>query len=367
MAELTTRERFVRTLTGQDVDRAPFMKIFGGDAATLGAWTRKYPLLPQYIDELLRFEGGYRGWRIAPVNYTLCGVGPDVVVREDDREYVVRSGDGTVALCFKRGDYHRHILEYPVKTRDDWDRIREKYLDPDDPRRIPPDWPNYVELYKDREFPLQLTSGGVYGFLRNMMGDEGLCLAMYDDPGLVKQITGDYIGMCLALWEKLCRDVQFDLIESWEDMASKTGSIISPAAFEEFLAPQYRRIRAFADAHDIPIVLVDSDGNIDQLAHWMYGAGVNAMYPFEVGAGCDVRRVLKALPKMGAIGCLEKSAGAFPEEKFEAELEFARALIRGGRCIPGPDHFALENVSFEQYKKFMNRLREVVLTTKPGS
>ena len=77
-----------------------------------------------------------------------------------------------------------------------------------------------------------------------------------------------------------------DRIESWEDMASKNGSIISPAIFEEFLAPNFQKMRRFADAHRIPLVLVDSDGNINALARQMHANGVNAMYPFEVGAGC---------------------------------------------------------------------------------
>jgi len=276
-------------------------------------------------------------------------------------------GDGTVTRVLKKGDYHWNVLEYPVKTGEDWERLREKYLNPNDPRRIPAEWPFFVEMYREREFPLQLTCGGVYGFLRNMMGDEALCLAMYDDPDLVLRITDDYIGMCLILWEKLCRDVQFDLIECWEDMASKNGSIISPACFERFLAPQFRRIRAFADEHNIPIVLVDSDGNINDLAHWMFASGVNCMYPFEAGAGCNPKKVLAELPGMGAIGCLEKNACAMGDEAIDEQMEIARILIRGGRCIPGPDHFVLENVTFEGYKRFMNRLREVILTTRPGS
>ena len=70
---------------------------------------------------------------------------------------------------------------------------------------------------------------------------------------------------------------------------------------------------------------------------------------------------------MAALGCLEKNACALGEEAIEEQMERARRLIRQGRCIPGPDHFVLENVSFPQYKRFMNRLREVVLTTSPGS
>ena len=367
MAALTTRERFVRTLTGQDTDRVPFMKCFGVDNAVLPEWEQEYPGLHSYIDELLGFEGGYRGWRITPVDFWLCGDIETTVLSENDEYVVVRYNYGKVEQRKKHGDYHAHTLEYPVKTREDWARIKEEYLNPADPRRIPRDWDNYVELYQKREFPLQLTCGGVYGFARNMMGDEALCYAFYDDPGLVHDIMDSYIVFCLKLWERLCVKVDFDLIECWEDMASKTGSIISPRTFEEFMAPNYRKIRSFADAHHIPIVLVDSDGNINELAKQMNACGVNAMYPFEVGAGSDPFRVLSELPSLGAIACLEKNACALGEEAIEEQMERAKKLIENGRCIPGPDHFVLGNVTFSGYKRFMNRLREVVLTTKPGS
>lgn len=367
MKELTTRERFVRTLTGQEVDRVPFMKCFGGDNAVLPEWERQNPGLRNYIDELLGFEGGYRGWRITPVQFGLWGDITREIVSEDEEYRVIRYSHGLVEKQKKHGDYHAHTLEYPVKTPEDWERIKETYLNPEDPSRIPRDWHNYADLYRNRSFPLQLTCGGVYGFARNMMGDEALCYAFYDEPELVHDIMDSYISFCLKLWEKLCKDVEFDLIECWEDMASKTGSIISPATFSQFLAPNYRRIRNFADEHKIPIVLVDSDGYIDDLAVQMFESGVNAMYPFEVGAGCDPLAVLNKLPGLGAVACLEKNACALGEEAIEEQMERAKKLIQNGRCIPGPDHFVLENVSFEGYRRFMERLREVVMTTVPGS
>lgn len=367
MNELTTRERFVRTLTGQDVDRVPFMKCFGGDNAVLPAWERENPGLRYYIDELLGFEGGYRGWRITPVNFWLCGDIQQETIQEDVEYRIVRYSYGMVEQQKKQGDYHAHTLEYPVKTAKDWEQIKARYLNPDEPSRIPRDWHNYVDLYRTRTFPLQLTCGGVYGFARNMMGDEALCYAFYDEPELVHDIMDSYVSFCLRLWEKLCRDVSFDLIECWEDMASKTGSIISPTTFTEFLAPNYRRIRTFADEHRIPIVLVDSDGYIDDLAVQMYQNGVNAMYPFEVGAGCQPLEVLQRLPKLGAIACLEKNACALGKDAIEEQMERAKKLIQHGRCIPGPDHFVLENVSFEGYRAFMTRLKQIIMTTSPGS
>ena len=49
-AELNTRERFVRTLLGRDVDRAPFIKVFGGDNAIVPAWEKEHPGIGREID-----------------------------------------------------------------------------------------------------------------------------------------------------------------------------------------------------------------------------------------------------------------------------------------------------------------------------
>lgn len=362
---MNTRERFIRTLTGQEVDRVPFMKVFGGDSAALPEWLTDFPNVTKYIDELLGFEGGYRGWRITPVEMGFCGLPDNVILKEDEHNIIYKRGDGAVVQGNKQGDFHQHVMEYPVKDANDWDRLKLQYLNPFDKNRIPHDWDMYAKAYKNRDYPLQLTSGGVYGFARSMMGDEALCYAFYDEPDLVHDIIDTYTDHCIKIWELMCKDVQFDLVECWEDMASKTGSIISPDTFEEFMAPSYKKIKSFMDSQNIPILLVDSDGNIEHLAHQMVASGVNAMYPFEVGAGNDVFKVLDELPTLGAIGCLEKNSCALGKAAVDEQMEIARKLIKKGRCIPGPDHFVLNNVTFEQYKYFMTSLKDVVMNTRP--
>ncbi|MCL1792524.1 MAG: hypothetical protein FWG34_01505 [Oscillospiraceae bacterium] len=364
---MDTRERFVRVLTGKDADRVPFMKIFGGTNAISAHWSKQYPHINSYIDELLGFEGRYRGWQIAPVNTGLCGIPPDIVEYSSETETRVLHGDGRITVHMSReGHYFNHIAKYPVNCREDWRRVKTNWLDPDDPRRFPVswEWKNYVEMFCRRDYPLQLTCGGVYGFARNMLGDETLCVMLYEDPELVGDIIATYIDMCIAIWKKMVGEIQFDIIECWEDMAYKNGSIISKKHFSEFLAPQYRRIRDFAGEAGIPLVMVDSDGNIMELAEWMSGAGVNCMYPFEAQSGNDVRDIRKNLPDMGCIGGLDKECMAKDKNAMDDELEKARKLILLGKFIPGPDHFVLENVPFENYAYFMRGLKRVVFETK---
>ncbi|MCY2931978.1 MAG: hypothetical protein NTV86_21280 [Planctomycetota bacterium] len=343
---MNTRERFVRTLLGRDVDRVPFIKVFGVDNMIVPAWEAQRPGIGKEIDALLGFEGTYRGWAQPDVNVWLSSLPPSRRIEDDERHTIWRHGDGSVTIEQKGADYHGRVLEWAVKDRHDWDRLRSRHLDPADPTRLPADWPDRVARYAARDYPLQLTHSGVYGFARNLMGDEALGYAFYDEPALVHDIMDTYTDAALAIWERLTAQVDFDLIECWEDMACKTGSIISPATFDEFMRPNYRKIADFAAAHGIEIVLVDSDGNIEDLTGWMLSAGVTALYPYEVQAGNDAAAMLERYPRLGVIGGLNKNVMAAGRAAIDAEMDRARALIRRGRFIPGPDHFVLSDVTF---------------------
>jgi uroporphyrinogen decarboxylase len=316
---------------------------------------------------LIGFEGVYRGWNITRVNFGFSQCQEMQKLSEDEESTVYRRTEGTVLRVQKTTDYHTQTLEWPVKTRADWERVRDRHLQADDPCRFPADWSQRVEEYRTRDYPLQLTHGGVYGFTRKLMGDVNLAYAFHDDPVLVREIMEHYTSMMLRIWDRMTREVEFDLIEFWEDMASKNGSLISPMTFRKFLTPQYRRVAEFARGHGIDILLVDSDGFMEELSGWMTEAGATAVYPFEVGAGNDLARVRERYPNLGMIGGLEKNAMALGPKAVAKEMEKARAMIRRGRFIPGPDHFALSNVSFEQYRYFMEQLKDVVMTTRPGA
>ena len=360
------RERFVRTLTGKEVDRVPFIKVFGGTNAILARWEEEHPGLSEEIDQLLQFEGVYRGWDAPLVNVRLSQREDPVVVEETALRRVQRYPEGTVEIIQKGTDFHHQIVEWPVRSRKDWERFKSAYLQEDDPTRFPPDWPEQVQRYRRRDYPLQLTHGGVYGFVRRfLMGDERLMYAFYDDPDLVHDMMDTYTDMVLAIWSKMVEDLDFDLIECWEDMASKNGSLIAPHTFREFMTPNYRKIADFAREHGIEVILVDSDGYIDDLAELMVEGGATAMYPFEIGAGCEISEARRRYPTLGMIGGLAKEAMAFDQKSIDREVEKARRYIQSGRFIPGPDHVVLSNVSWANYRYFMEQLREVVMTTKP--
>lgn len=359
------RERFVKTLTGQEVDRVPFIKVFGGTNAIVSGWEKEYSGIAERIDEILQFEGEYRGWQRTCVNMRTSQLDDVKVIEENNSQIVQSRGDGTVRIIKKGANHYSQTIEWPVKNRKDWYRVKERHLQAEDPERFPKDWPEHVARFHTRDYPLQLTHRGVYGFARDMMGDVNLAYAFYDDPELVHDIMDSYTDMAISIWSKMLADVDFDLIECWEDMASKNGSLISPEMFRKFMKPNYLKIACFAKEHGIKIILVDSDGYIEDITELMLESGVTTLYPYEVQAGNNVSRVLDRFPELGVIGGLDKNVMAKGKREIDVEIDKARELIHKGRYIPGPDHFVLSDVSWDNYRYFMEQLREVVMTTKP--
>ena len=116
---MDTRERFVKTLTGEKVDRVPFIKVFGGTNAAHEKWEAEYPGIRQCIDKVLGFEGVYRGWQVTPVNMDASRMDEPVTIKETDEIRVARLGDGVISQLYKKGDYAHHEIDWPVKTKSD--------------------------------------------------------------------------------------------------------------------------------------------------------------------------------------------------------------------------------------------------------
>jgi hypothetical protein len=347
-------------MTGQEVDRPPFMSVFHPHEQTYKRWERERPdLIPRLRG--VPFEGRGRGWYDVGVNVGASRMPATIVLEDSDEQRVERWGDGTVWQFKKQGDYNYHRLEVPIHTHDDWRRYKERFLDPDDPARFPDDWAQRVAEYRQADYPLMLKHHGIYGFARNNLGDEQLMVAMYDQPDFVHDLMDSYTDIVLSIWEKVASTLQIDVVECWEDMASRSAMLISPAMFEEFMAPNLRKVSAFARRHGIPVVLVDSDGRVDQLAGLLADCGVNAFYPVEVGAGNDPFAMHQQHPSLGLLGALRKEALCDGSTRAAVDIELAKAqrLLQAGRFIPAVDHGPLSNTDPELYLYFCDQLQDI--------
>jgi uroporphyrinogen decarboxylase len=283
---------------------------------------------------------------------------------EEDQEYVVFIDSwGIKRRDYKGGESMSAFLEFPVKDRADWEKFKEQYLDPDDSRRLEGNWREVGQSWIEKGWPIQLgyyPDGGVFGAFRWLMGDEAGLIAFHRQPDLVHDIMDHLTDIYLTVWEKAVKEVRADSVHLWEDLCYRAGPLMSPKLWEEFIGPNYRRIKAFAERHNIQIISVDTDGNPDRLTPLMMRAGVNLLFPLEVAAGCDVNAWRAKYPLLAFMGGIDKRVLAQGRAAIDRELERIRPAVEQGRYIPDLDHLIPDDVSWENYCYYAERLKRLV-------
>lgn len=71
----------------------------------------------------------------------------------------------------------RTWIEFPVKEREDFMKMKKRY-DPKDEGRYPKDWDIFAKKYRDRDYPLCATIRGPFWWARDMVGLKGLALGL---------------------------------------------------------------------------------------------------------------------------------------------------------------------------------------------
>ena len=298
---MTDRERFLACLLGEPVDRPPYLHRFGAWPTTLKRWEREAG--PDAVKSYLSLGHPDQSPITVPVNLGPCPRVERTVIQEDADYVTFVDHWGIKRRDYKGGTSMSEFLEFPVKDRDDWERYKAERLDPDHPGRLAGDWRARCADWMQKGYPIQLgyyPDCGLYGSVRWLLGDEDCLLAFYTMPDVVHDIMDHVTTLYLTVFEKvLAAGVRVDIIHIWEDMCGKQGPLISPRHWEEFMGPGYRRIRAFAREHGIPIISVDTDGQPDLIVPPMMAAGVNYVWPDGGGRRLRRERVPRPLPHAG--------------------------------------------------------------------
>lgn len=251
-------------------------------------------------------------------------------------------------------------LDHPVKDRASWQEYKKR-LDPSSEDRWPNDWEGYVQRMRDRAEPVALDVGSFFGFLREWMGLERLLYMFYDDPTLVEDMMEQVCYMETECINRVLKDVRFDFAMFWEDMAFKSGPLISPNMFRKFMAPRYRRITDLLHSYGIDIAFVDSDGNLNELVPLWLECGINFVWPLEVAASNDAVALRKKYGRELILGGNIDKRALLKGKKATREEVMSKVpfLLESGGYFPSVDHLVPPDVSFDAYLYLINTLREI--------
>lgn len=360
MAELTCGERVVRCYLGEEIDRVPFGVGIGWStwSETLERWRGESA--EQEIN--IRSVFGYDPSFVAPA--IEAGIFPhfETEVIEETADMIIwRDHRGITQRGRRDGGSIPEYLDYPVKTPEDWQRLKEQRLKIDEPARIVQNWDEFRARVAQTGEAVQVGHfpWGVFGAVRDLMGVEEMLVAFYTEPEMIRDMMDHLTSLWISLWEKTAAEVQIDHIHIWEDMSGRQGSLISPSMIEEFMMPSYDRIVDFGRSVGVRIFSVDSDGDCSELVPIMMAHGINMFFPFEVQAGNDVREYRGLYPTLGINGGLDKRALAADKAAVDIEIERARQMIPKGRYIPTFDHLIPPDASWENFRYAAEEIKKL--------
>jgi hypothetical protein len=202
-----------------------------------------------------------------------------------------------------------------------------------------------------------LTLEGFFWFPRRLFGIEPHLFAFYDRPDLMRRINDDLLAFNLRVLDEFCGHCVPDFMTFAEDMSYNHGPMISKLMFDEFIAPYYRVMTEALHRHGI-LVIVDTDGQFSPAAPWFRDVGVDGFLPLERRAGVDPRQLRAADPRMLLIGGFDKTVMHLGRDAVRAEFEHLLPVMRQGGFLPSVDHQTPPGVSLQQYKDYVELLRE---------
>ena len=287
---------------------------------------------------------------------------PQILERQSQR-LVVIDEMGIKKRISKEENSIPEYYEWPVTTRDDWEKLKAERFNPQTPGRYPENLKEEAEKDKSIDYPLCIDGHpavGFFGSLRYLMGEVKLLTSYYDNPQLVKQIIDDLTDFWIQLWTPILSEIEIDWVQIWEDMCYKTGSLISPQMFREFMLPAYKRFTSFLRDMGVKNIFVDTDGNCWELIPLFLEGGVTGLFPMEVAAGMDVVDVRGRYPHVQIMGGIDKRALAKGKKEIDRELERKiPPVAKSGGFIPFIDHAVPPDVSWDNFCYYRKRLAEL--------
>ena len=284
------------------------------------------------------------------------------VVADEGAYELIQDQYGIIKRIQKGRSGMPQFVQFPVSDRASWEKLKPR-LDPANPNRYAPDWPQRAAAACQSDALVTLVSGHLSGFfslLRELTGDRVYYL-FFDAPDLARDILDFQVYRLTTYLREITRVARIDRLFIWEDMCYKRGPLVSPDLFRQFLLEPYRRTIAVARERGVEIIDVDSDGNINELIPLWLEADVNLLHPMEVAAGMDVVAVKRAYGSQVAMhGGVDKRALAQGREAIDREFARIRPAYELGGYIPHVDHSVPPDVSWDSYLYYLRKRAELL-------
>jgi uroporphyrinogen decarboxylase len=287
------RERVFTALKHREPDRVPRFEI--------------------WIEEDIVAELGYEDVQSAHV-----GLGLDCIMlpnQNPEESNAWRTGLDEFGRIWKDGIYVNGV----VKTEADLERYSppltyvDQIFDAGKARESREHYPDYCFIFGSHVGPFTM------GYLS--MGFEGFFVALLERPAFIHKVLEARTEWCIAMFQK-AESLGAELLILGDDAGHKSGPMISPRMWREFILPYHHRI---AQAVDVPVIW-HSDGAIESLLPTAIEAGFVGVHPLEPAAGMDLGKIKREYGQdLVLVGNLDLAV------LFGSDFEAVRREVR--RCV----------------------------------
>lgn len=216
-------------------------------------------------------------------------------------------------------------------------------------------WPSadWIDVSHIREEALQY--GGQFAILGgewcpffhdmlDLLGMEDALVMMYEEPEIVHSVLThivDYYYACNQRIFEAAGDV-IDIAFFGNDMGSQTGPLVSTPLFDEFFAPQFRRLCDQAHSFGLSTQM-HCCGGVQQLIPSMHACGIDALQSLQpVNPGMTAENLKKNYGSQmifnGAIDSVNKLIYGTVEDCVATTREVVGHMKPGGGYILSPSH-----------------------------
>ncbi len=359
---MTNKERFLRIMNYQAVDRLPVLDLEPLEVIILDRWQKEeLPTGKDHMDFLnMARIVPTGGGRVQPIPKF-----EEKIVSEEEDYYSQITELGGIVR--RRRDaphtFYGHT-EFPIKTRDDWKKYQKllnpadtaarlgNILDPDNVRRL-----NASTDPVGMEFFPYLFRFGFY-----TMGMEGFLMAFYDDEDLIHEMFAQAAKVLMANMDQILGKISIDAAYFCEDLAGRNGPLVSPEIYDRFWAPYQKPILKKLKDAGVPVICMWSAGRYEQLIPTMMEHGFNCTWPLERQSGIDPFMIRQEFGHdLRMAGGISLKALIDGPEAIDRDIEELMPLIKDGGFIPTLDDMVPLECPFSHYRHMIERLQAIRL------
>jgi len=328
LVKVTQKQRFMKTLLGEGSDRFSF-----------------YDLEPD--------EDTTRRWH-----------GEGFPKDNSFEEYFNLEAHHSIGLMLRSSPFFRmapDLLNDPTSFN--------RHYNPDDPARYAKEFVKRSKLLEQEGRVVYVDASG--GGLLQMLGVGdwqslmSACFALVKREEFVEDLfnrTTDFYCVCL---ERVLSKVPVDYASFYEPIASNTGPVISPAMFERFAIPGYKKVIGLLEKFNVPLrILCTTGGNLTPLLPSLVDAGINCLWISNImSAGMEYDKLRNEFGNdVALIGGIDSTALSRDEAAIRSAVEkTVPSLLESGHYLPCLDDRPRSNIPFANYRFFRQILEEIAI------